>query len=64
LVNHFYPALERFKKFCGRAEEAVFLIAGFVSARSQVLVDMLPRQSLASNQKSSLPTATEFFKTL
>jgi hypothetical protein len=56
--------LERFKKFRGRAEEAVFLVAGFVSARSQVTADMFSRQSLASNQKSSLPTATEFFKTL
>jgi len=43
---------------------AVFLLAGFVSAQSQVTVDMLLRQSLASQQKSSLRTATIFLEML
>jgi hypothetical protein len=38
----------------------VFLIFGFVSAQSQVAADMLLRQNLAKNQKSSLSTAIEF----
>jgi len=42
----------------------VFLPAGFVSAQSQVQVDMLLRQSLASQQKSSLRTATLFLEML
>jgi len=40
--------------------KAFFLIFSFVSARSQVATDMLPRQSLAQNQKFSLSTATVF----
>jgi hypothetical protein len=59
--------LERFKKsvatrFALRA--AVFLAFGCVFARSQGAAAMLPRLSLAKSQKSSLRTATEFFKTL
>jgi hypothetical protein len=57
--------------------EAVFLGFGFVSAQSQAAAGdstirkmhrkadaMLPRQSLAKTQKSSLQTATVFLKTL
>jgi hypothetical protein len=44
--------------------EAVFLIFSFVSAPSQAAADMLLRQSLAKNQKSSLSTATGFLERL
>jgi hypothetical protein len=59
---------ERFNKYCShsvsRAERAVFLGFGFVSAQSQAAVVMLLRQSLAKTQKSSLRAATLFLKTL
>ncbi|MDB6016279.1 MAG: hypothetical protein JWR19_768, partial [Pedosphaera sp.] len=57
-------SLEQFHKCCSAAEklerEAVFLTFGFVSARSQATLGMLPRQSLAQSQKSSLRRATSF----
>src|ERR1700722_9655148 len=60
--------LGHFHKCCSDAaqapEGAVFLVFGFVSARSQAHLGMLPRQSLAKNQKSSLRTATSFLSML
>jgi hypothetical protein len=60
--------LEQFHKCCSAAEklerEAVFLTFGFVSARSQATLGVLPRQSLAQSQKSSLRRATSFLSML
>src|ERR1044071_1806275 len=51
-------SLERLKKYCSHSingmERAVFLVFGFVSARSQGFANLLLRRSLAKNQKSSL----------
>ena len=56
--------MEPVKKYCCQAVEtaagAVFLVFGVVSAQSQVAADMLLRQSLAKNQKSTLSMATLF----
>jgi hypothetical protein len=43
---------------------AVFLVFGFVSAPLQGFSNLRLRQSLAQNQKSSLPIATSFLSML
>ncbi len=54
--------LEHFHKLCsvrpGPYGVAVLLVFGCVLARSQGAMAMLPRQSLAKNQKPSLRIAT------
>jgi hypothetical protein len=59
--------LERLKKYCShsvlRNKEAVFLVFGFVSAQLQGFSNLLLRQSLAKNQKSSLRIGYSIFLT-
>jgi hypothetical protein len=51
------PPLERLKQYCSHSdlirEDAVFLVFGFVLAQLQGFSNLLLRQSLAKNQKSS-----------
>jgi beta-galactosidase len=59
--------LERLKKYCSHSgsqlNEAVFLVFDFVSAQSQGFLNLLLRQSLAKNQKSSLRIGRSIFLT-
>jgi hypothetical protein len=61
-------ALERFKKYCSHSEkkewEAVFLGFGVVSAQSQGFQTCSFAEASPKHQKSSLRTATLFFKAL
>jgi hypothetical protein len=57
--------LEHFHKYCSHAgeerKEAVFLVFGFVSARSQAAAGMLLCQSLAKKSKILAPQWLEYF---
>jgi hypothetical protein len=67
LIKALLVCLERLKKYCSHAakrmERAVFLVFGFVSAQSQGYSNLLLRQSLAKNQKSSLRIGYSIFLT-
>jgi unsaturated rhamnogalacturonyl hydrolase len=76
-IGMIFAALERLKKYCSHSakgvERAAFLIFGVplrqgnggqvVSARSQGLLNLLLRRSLAKNQKSSLRIGYSIFLT-
>jgi len=60
-----FPVLERIKKYCSHPArwnwQPVLLIFGFVSAQSQVVADMLLRQSLAKKSKLPAPNGYTIF---